>query len=78
MVVWVQAYHNGAKSLPLATDACTIYESIPFDKELYVHIKIVESTEFKLVASCTVYDEQGKIYMLTENAAVTISQDLSW
>ena len=78
MVVWVQQYHQGAKSLPLATDACTIYESIPFEKELFVHIKIEESNEFKLVATCTVYDQQGKIYMLTENAAVTISKDLSW
>ena len=78
MVIWVQKYHNGAKSLPLSTETGTIYKPVPFGKELFVNIKIVESNEYKLVAVCTVYDENGLVYMLTENAAVTVSKDLEW
>ena len=78
MVLWVQKYHQGAKSLPLSTDSVTLYQAIPFDRELFVHIKIVESTAYKLVADCTTYDTDGKIYMITKGAAVTISHDLKW
>jgi len=78
MVIWVQKYHEGAKSLPLATVSATIYEPVPFDKELLVHVEIVESTDFKLVANCTTYDADGKVYLVTEGAAVTVSKDLEW
>ncbi|MEL7427688.1 MAG: SDR family NAD(P)-dependent oxidoreductase, partial [Bacteroidota bacterium] len=78
MVIWVQRYFEGAKSLPLSTVSATLYADIPFEKELLVHVKIVESNEFKLVADCTVYDEQGKVYMKTEGAAVTVSKQLQW
>ncbi|MCH2045003.1 MAG: SDR family NAD(P)-dependent oxidoreductase [Saprospiraceae bacterium] len=78
MVVWVQKYYEGAKSLPLATESCTIYEKIPFGKSLNVHIQIVEHNSHKMVATCTVYDETGKVYMLTKNAALTVSKDLKW
>ncbi|MEL6972252.1 MAG: SDR family NAD(P)-dependent oxidoreductase, partial [Bacteroidota bacterium] len=78
MVIWVQRYFEGAKSLPLSTVSATLYADIPFEKELLVHVKIVESNEFKLVADCTVYDDQGKVYMKTEGAAVTVSKQLQW
>ena len=78
MVIWVQKYNNGAKSLPLSTESGTIYQPVPFGKDLFVNIKIVESNEYKLVATCTVYDENGSVYMLTENAAVTVSKELEW
>jgi len=78
MVIWVQKYHDGAKSLPLATVSATIYEPVPFEKELFVQVEIVESTDFKLVANCTTYDAEGKIYLVTKGAAVTVSKDLEW
>lgn len=78
MVIWVQRYNNGAKSLPLSTESGTIYKPVPFGQELFVHIEIVESTEFKMVANCTVYDESGTVYMFTKNAAVTVSKELQW
>ena len=78
MVIWVQKYHSGAKSLPLATVSATIYEPVPFEKELFVHVEIVENSDFKLVANCTTYDAEGKVYLVTEGAAVTVSKDLEW
>ena len=78
MVIWVQQYHEGAKSLPLSTKSAILYESVPFEKELLVHVGIVENSEFKLVADCTVYDSEGKVYMVTKGAAVTVSKDLVW
>ena len=78
MVIWVQKYNDGAKSLPLQTDSAKIYETVPFGKELFVHVKIVESSPFKMIADCTVYDADGKVYMLTQNAAVTVSKTLNW
>ena len=78
MVIWVQKYHNGAKSLPLATVSATIYEPVPFEKELFVHVDIIENSDFKLVANCTTYDSDGKVYLVTEGAAVTVSADLEW
>lgn len=78
MVIWVQQYHEGAKSLPLATESAQLFAPVPFDKELLVHIEIVENTPFKMVANCTTYDADGKVYLLTKNAAVTVSKELTW
>lgn len=78
MVIWVQRYNNGAKSLPLATESCTIYKAIPFGKQLQVHVDVVSSNSHKMVATCTVYDDQGTVYMVTKNAAVTVSPGLEW
>ena len=78
MVIWVQKYYEGAKSLPLSTESCTIYRPVSFEKELFVNIEIIESNPFKLIANCTVYDNKGYVYMKTENAAVTVSKELQW
>lgn len=78
MVIWVQKYKEGAKSLPLQTDSATLYRNIPFGKSLFVHIQIEEVTDFKMVASCMVYDEEGTVYMLTKGATVTVSKQLAW
>lgn len=78
MVIWVQKYFEGAKSLPLQTDSAKMYRPIPFGKKLFVHVKVEESSEFKMVATCTVYDEQGEVYMLTEGATITVSKQLTW
>lgn len=78
MVIWVQKYNKGAKSLPLATESATMYEPIPFGKELFVHVEIVESSAFKMTANCTVYDATGKVYMYTHRGAVTVSETLTW
>ncbi len=78
MVVWVQKFNEGAKSLPLSTEKVRLYEPIPFEKEMLVHITIKESTPFKMVADCTVVDKSGKVYMETIGAAVTVSKQLQW
>ena len=78
MVVWVQEQNEGAKSLPLQTDKVILFEPIPFDTLMFVHIEIKESSEYKMVANCTVYDETGKVFMKTQGAAVTVSKQLQW
>lgn len=78
MVVWVAWKNDGAKSLPLRTDRVTLYEPMKFGQKLWVHVAIKESNEFMMMADCTVYDENGKVYAVTENGAVTISKDLQW
>jgi len=78
MVVWVAWKNGGAKSLPLRTDRVTLYASMEFGQKLWVHVAIKESNDFMMMADCTVYDENGKVYAVTENGAVTISKDLQW
>lgn len=78
MVVWVQKYCDGAKSLPLQAGYTTIYQPIPFGKKLFSTVKIQEVDESKMVAECTAYDEQGVVYLKTSGAAITISRQLTW
>jgi len=78
MVVWVQKNYDGAKSLPLQTDSVVLYRPVPFGKKLFVNVTVQENDETKLVAECTVYDEEGNIYMKTKGATVTISRQLVW
>jgi len=78
MVVWVARQNDGAKSLPLRTDSVTLYAPMEFGQKLNVHVAILEANDFMMRANCTVYDETGKVYAVTENGAVTISKDLTW
>jgi NAD(P)-dependent dehydrogenase (short-subunit alcohol dehydrogenase family) len=78
MLIWVQKFHNGAKSLPLHTQSSTVYKELPFDKTLYVRLDIKENSPFKMTANCTVFDENGAVYQYTEGAAVTVSPQLQW
>lgn len=78
MVVWVQKFHNGANSLPLQTLKGLIYGEIPANKSFYVYIKIQENSAAKMIADCTVYDENGNVYLFTEGAGLTVSEGLSW
>ncbi len=78
MVVWVQKYHNGANSLPLQTLKGMVYEEIQANKSYYVHIKIQENTETKMIADCTVYDDNEDVILFTEGAGLTVSRELVW
>lgn len=78
MLVWVQKNYDGAKSLPLQTDSAILYRAIPFGKELFVNVTVQEADKLKLVAECTVYDEEGNVYIKTSGATVTISRQLVW
>lgn len=78
MLVWVQKNYDGAKSLPLQTDSAILYRPVPFGKKLFVTVNVQEADESKLVAACTVYDEQGVVYIKTSGATVTISRQLVW
>ena len=78
MLVWVQKNYEGANSLPLQTDSAILYEQIPFGKKLLVNVTVQEADDTKLVAECTVYDENGKVYVKTSGATVTISRQLVW
>jgi NAD(P)-dependent dehydrogenase (short-subunit alcohol dehydrogenase family) len=78
MVVWVQKFHNGANSLPLQTLKGFVYGEIPADKSFYVHIKIQENSAAKMIADCTVYDENGDVFLFTEGAGLTVSAGLTW
>lgn len=78
MLVWVQKNYGGANSLPLQTDSAILYRQIPFGKKLFVNMTVQEANELKLVAACTVYDEDGYVYIQTKGATVTISKQLVW
>ncbi|PCI34203.1 MAG: short-chain dehydrogenase [Flavobacteriaceae bacterium] len=78
MVVWVQKFHKGANSLPLQTLKGLVYGDIPANKSFYVHIKIQENTVSKMFADCTVYDENGQVYLFTQGAGLTVSPGLQW
>ena len=78
MIVWVDWMNDGAKSLPLRTERVTLYEPVKFGHKFWVHIAIKEANEFMMMADFTLYDENGKVYAVTENGAVTISKDLQW
>lgn len=78
MLVWVQQFMDGGKSLPLRTDSVTLYQHIPFGKSFNINISIEETSEFTMAATCTVYDETGTVYMQTKGAAVTVSRQLVW
>ncbi len=78
MLVWVQMNCGGANSLPLQTDSAILYRPIPFGKQLFVNVRVQEADESKLIAACTVYDEQGEVYIKTIGATVTISKQLVW
>ncbi len=78
MLVWVQKNRGGANSLPLETRKATLYKQVPFGQPLFVNISVVEATETKMTANCTVYDAEGDVYLVTEGAAVTVSEGLEW
>jgi NAD(P)-dependent dehydrogenase (short-subunit alcohol dehydrogenase family) len=78
MLVWVYKNYDGAKGLPLQTDSAIMYRPVPFGKKLFVNISVQEATESKLVAECTVYDEQGVVYIQTSGATLTVSRQLVW
>ncbi len=78
MVVWVQKFHNGANSLPLQTLKGMVYGEIPSNKSFYVHIKVQENSNTKMIADCTVYDENGDVFLFTQGAGLTVSEGLNW
>ncbi|MEM7658358.1 MAG: SDR family NAD(P)-dependent oxidoreductase [Bacteroidota bacterium] len=78
MLVWVQKNRANAKSLPLQTDRAVFYRHAPFGKQLFVNVAIVKASEVQMVADCTVYDEEGQVYIQTKGAAVTVSKNLTW
>lgn len=79
MLFWVDQYHNGAFSLPLSTELATLYCPVPFGKTLWVQIDIIENKAHKAVANFTCFDpKDGTVYLQVEQAAVTISKDLTW
>jgi len=78
MLVWVQKNRGGANSLPLETKSATLYKEVPFGEPLFVNISVIEATATKMTANCTVYDEAGTVYLVTEGAAVTVSKGLEW
>ena len=78
MLVWVQMNFDGVNSLPLQTDSATLYRPVPFEKQLFVNVTVQQADASKLVAECTVYDDEGTVYIKTLGAAVTISKQLVW
>ncbi len=78
IVVWVKMFKGGAKGLPVSTRSVTVYENIPFEKQLFSTIEVEEADDYKMVATCRVFDEEGNLYMQTEGATLTISHDLEW
>ena len=76
--IWVQKNQDGAKSLPLQTDSAVFYKKAPFGKKLFVNVAIIGVSDVKMTADCTVYDEEGNVYIKTSGAVVTISKNLTW
>lgn len=78
LVIWTQLFKNGAKGLPVKSEEVTIYQKVPFGKQLFSSIKIEKDDGFTAVANCHVFDEAGNIYMVTKGATLTFSKDLKW
>ncbi len=78
IVVWVKMFKDGAKGLPVSTRSVTLYENIPFEKRLFCTIEVEEADDYKMVATCRVFDEDNNLFMQTEGATLTISKDLQW
>ena len=78
IVVWVKMFKDGAKGLPVSTRSVTLYENIPFEKQLFCTIEVEEADDFKMVATCRVFDAENNLYMQTEGATLTISKALEW
>ena len=43
-----------------------------------LNIKIQENSAAKMIADCTVFDENGAVYLFTEGAGLTVSEGLKW
>jgi len=78
MLVWIQKFKDGNKSLPLKADRTRFYKQVPFGEKLFVNLAIQEASAFQAEANITVYGSDGGVYMSTEGAAVTISEQLEW
>ena len=78
IVVWVKMFRDGAKGLPVSTRSVTLYENIPFEKQLFCTIEVEEADDYKMVATCRVFDADNNLYMQTEGATLPISKDLQW
>lgn len=78
LLVWVRRFKNSA-CLPLHTDWVDIFAPIPFNRPVYVSVKVLESDDFSMVADVSAFDaETGFVYMNSHRAGVTISRDLKW
>ncbi len=76
MLVWVRTFYQ-AGGMPLGADRVEHFRSIRPGERFYVSMDVEESTESKLIATVTIHDEQGFIYMRVSGTKVTISTRLN-
>ena len=77
MLIYAQKYGD-ANGLPLGTEKVELYKSIPFEKQMWVQLKVTSFSATELRADCISFDETGEVYMRSYGAALTISKTLSW
>lgn len=77
-IIWLDKFKDGAKGLPVSTKSVTLYKDIQFDERLFSTIEVEKVDDFKLVATCKVFDEEGNLYLETKGGTMTISKDLVW
>jgi len=78
LLVWVHKFKDGARSLPLQSEYGKLFINLPFEKELYIHFKIREHSDYKMIADGIIYDNDGNVYIEIGGTGVTVSKELSW
>ncbi|MVM38948.1 SDR family NAD(P)-dependent oxidoreductase [Spirosoma sp. HMF3257] len=78
LLIWVRRFHDCA-CLPLTTGCVDMTQELPFGRPFYVSLRVVQSTEFTMVADLTAFDAvTGVVFLKTHQASVTISRTLQW
>ncbi len=76
MLIWVRHFHQ-AGGMPLGAREMFQYRDIPTDGPFYVSMDVEEGNDIKLIATVTVHDEQGVMYMQVRGTQVAISTRLN-
>jgi NAD(P)-dependent dehydrogenase (short-subunit alcohol dehydrogenase family) len=78
LLVYAQHFYNGIKSLPLKSESSKIYRVMEFDKDFYCTLNITEKNDIRVLADCTIYDEEGLVYLTSKNIGITLSKEMKW
>ena len=71
------SYHNHEKvCLPAGIERIIQYIPLPFDRDIFVDVKITSQTRTRARADAVIFDENGRVYMEAEGIEGTMSKAL--
>lgn len=74
--IWARHFHD-AGSLPLRAMLGEHFMNVEFGDVFYVSMKVLSNTSTDVAAEITLYDEEGRVYMVVSDIAVTMSKSLN-